>query len=335
MTEIVVENMPDIPGLRFRRFSGSVDYPAMLRVKVASDKFDKDEEVMSLEEFIHFYDHLTNCDLDKDFLLVEVDGQLIGYSRVWWDQIQDGWINYGHFASVVPEWREKGIREVMFDWCQARLKEVAGTHDPDIPKYYVSWIAPGSFEWEAILKNDGYEPIRYAFLMVRPDLENIPELPLPEGIEVRPAKPDQYRTIWEASREIFSDEWGEPEWLEEWYERWLGEPHIQPHLWQIAWCGDEVAGMVQNYISETENKEFDRKWGYTENIGVRKTHRGKGLAKALIARSLQVVKDAGMEQAALGVDAENPSGALHLYKSMGYEEYQKWVTLRKPLIMEE
>ncbi len=43
MTEIVVDDMPDIPGLRFRKFSGSADYPDMLRVKVASDRFDKDQ----------------------------------------------------------------------------------------------------------------------------------------------------------------------------------------------------------------------------------------------------------------------------------------------------
>ncbi|MCK5038663.1 MAG: GNAT family N-acetyltransferase [Thermoplasmata archaeon] len=331
MTEIVMDNMPDIPGLCFRSFNGSVDYPEMLRVVTASDKDDGDEEVSPLDEFTLYYNNLSNFDPEKDFLLVEMEGQLIGYSRVWWDKIQDGWINYGLFAAMIPEWRNKGIREVMLVWCEDRLKQIARTHDPAISKFYVSWIPPEAKEWEGLLSSSGYEPIRYSFLMVRPDLENIPDLPLPEGIEIRPVTPDHYRAIWEASREAFSDEWGEPEWQEEWYDRWLKSYYFQPKLWQIAWAGDEVAGMVRSYISKVENEELNRKWGYTENIGIRRPYRGKGLAKALIARSLQIVKDEGMEQAALGVDAENPSGALHLYKFMGFEEYQKWMTYRKPV----
>lgn len=328
---IIMPDAPHISGLRFRSIRGSEDYPDLLKVKTASDKHDGDEEVMTLEDLKHFYENLTNCDPLKDFLIVEFQGQIIGYSRVRWDKIQDGYINYGHFVVLIPEWHGKGIKEAVLQWNEARLREIADSHNPGVPKYLVSWLAPNAKDWKNILSSNDYEPIRFSFLMVRPDLENIPDLPLPEGIEVRPAKPDHYRQIWEASKEIFSDEWGEPEWQEEWYDRWLNQPIFQTELWQIAWCGDEVAGMVQSYINAAENKAFNRKWGYTENIGIRRPYRKKGLAKALIARSLQAIKAKEMEQAVLGVDAENSSGALHLYKSMGFEEYQRWVTYRKLL----
>jgi mycothiol synthase len=51
----------------------------------------------------------------------------------------------------------------------------------------------------------------------------------------------------------------------------------------------------------------------------------------LIARSFQVLKDHGMEEAALGVDAENPTGALHLYKKMGFKEDKTDYTYSKSL----
>jgi mycothiol synthase len=37
------------------------------------------------------------------------------------------------------------------------------------------------------------------------------------------------------------------------------------------------------------------------------------------AEALRRLKDAGMEEAMLGVDADNPTGALGLYEGLGFE----------------
>jgi len=39
----------------------------------------------------------------------------------------------------------------------------------------------------------------------------------------------------------------------------------------------------------------------------------------------------GMEETALGVDAQNPHGALRLYESVGYQVERRHTTYRKPL----
>jgi ribosomal protein S18 acetylase RimI-like enzyme len=64
---------------------------------------------------------------------------------------------------------------------------------------------------------------------------------------------------------------------------------------------------------------------------VRRPWRRQGLARALIARSLHVLRERGMDHAALGVDAENPNGALQLYRSMGFQVVKVFTTYRKPL----
>ncbi len=64
---------------------------------------------------------------------------------------------------------------------------------------------------------------------------------------------------------------------------------------------------------------------------MRRPWRQRGLARALIARSFRVLKDLGMTEAALGVDTENPNGALRLYQSMGFREVKRHTTFRKPL----
>ena len=92
-----------------------------------------------------------------------------------------------------------------------------------------------------------------------------------------------------------------------------------------------MVGMVRSYINHKENERYGFLRGWTEDICVRKAWRGKGIARALIARSLQTLKDHGMQHATLGVDVDNPSGALRLYESMGYQSYMEEVVLRKQL----
>jgi ribosomal protein S18 acetylase RimI-like enzyme len=74
-----------------------------------------------------------------------------------------------------------------------------------------------------------------------------------------------------------------------------------------------------------------RKIGYTEFITVRRPWRRRGLARAMLARSMAVHKAQGMIQTALGVDTDNPSGALNLYQHMGYQVTGQETTYRKPL----
>ena len=57
-----------------------------------------------------------------------------------------------------------------------------------------------------MLENSGYQPIRYFYEMVRPTLDDIPEFPLPECLEVRPVLPEHYRAIWQSIDETSQDE---------------------------------------------------------------------------------------------------------------------------------
>jgi ribosomal protein S18 acetylase RimI-like enzyme len=145
--------------------------------------------------------------------------------------------------------------------------------------------------------------------------------------------PEQYSVVWEAAREALRDDWGytEDAWTEDQYEGWLRERTFMPDLWQVAWDGSQVAGMVLNFINKDENQEYGRRRGYTENICVRRPWRRRGLARALIARSFGLLKGLGMTEAALGVDAQNPSGALELYEGMGFRAVRRVTSYRKPL----
>ncbi len=90
--------------------------------------------------------------------------------------------------------------------------------------------------------------------------------------------------------------------------------------------------MVLSYIDDRENLAYNRKRGWTEDISVRRPWRRRGLARALLVQSLHAVRQRGMQEAALGVDTQNQTGALNLYESVGFRAVKRWTTYRKPML---
>ncbi|MFH1445990.1 MAG: GNAT family N-acetyltransferase [Chloroflexota bacterium] len=328
---IEVKDAPSIEGLHFRGFRGKIDYPLMIAIINACKDADKDERSETVEDLISSYAYLNNCDPYKDMLFVEVDNETVAYSRAFWaqEEISKHYI-FSTFFFLVPKWRKKGLEKAILHWAEDHLRAIAAQHPGDSERYFETYGSEFEIEKNKLFESEGYIPVRYAFSMSRP-LDMIPEAELPEGIETRPAKPEHYKQIWQAEMEAFRDHWGYVEPTEKDYQRFISSPQFQPEYWQVAWDGDEVVGMVLNFVDEKENKEYKRKRGYTEGISVRRPWRRLGIAKALIVRSMQMFKNMGMEEVALGVDTQNPTGALRLYSNLGYQVYKKFTNYRKAM----
>ncbi|MNY69212.1 Mycothiol acetyltransferase [compost metagenome] len=61
--------------------------------------------------------------------------------------------------------------------------------------------------------------------------------------------------------------------------------------------------------------------------------RRRGLARALIVRSLRLLADEGMSESALEVDGENQTGASRVYADCGFEVVKRGAVYRKPLTL--
>jgi ribosomal protein S18 acetylase RimI-like enzyme len=75
------------------------------------------------------------------------------------------------------------------------------------------------------------------------------------------------------------------------------------------------------------------KRAWLDSVFTRRAWRRRGLARALMVRSFHLLRDRGMEVAALGVDAENPTGALGLYESLGFSVTERMTAWRRRLEM--
>jgi GNAT superfamily N-acetyltransferase len=330
--DIQIQDAPMIAGLVFRHFRGASDYPHMAAVIALSAEADHIERADSAEAIAQNHQYLSNCDPYQDMLFVEIDGEVIGYERGWWGEESEDVRIYTQVGFLAPAWRRKGIGSAMLRWLEERQRQIAQGHPTGQTRFFQQFASQYETGKIALLEAGGYQPVRYFYGMVRPTLEDIPDFPLPPGVEVRPAQPEHYPAIWTSIEEISVDEWGYQKLTETDYQAWQADKsHFQPELWQIAWepASQRVVGHVLTFIDYSENEKYQRMRGYTEDIGVVRAWRKKGLARALIARSLRAQKEAGMLESALGVDSENPSGATRLYEACGFQVARRDAIYRK------
>lgn len=332
MTKLItVTGAPPLPGLRFRGYEDESDFEKMAAVILGCKQYDQMERTDTAADIARNYRHAPNFEISKDLLFVEMDHEVIGYYRVMWYVEDNGDAIYTHFGFLRPEWRRKGIGKAVLAYLQAHIRSKAAAHPAEQPKYYQSYADETEHDSTAFLIAAGYQPVRNFYTMVRPDLENIPDLPLPAGYTIRSVEEEHLPIILAASIEAFRDHWGYSAATEPTLEEIKEDPDFDPSLWRVAWKDDQVAGMVLSYITRAENQEYQRLRGYTENICVRRPYRKQGLAHSLIAASLFALRERGMQEAALHVDTENLSGALRLYESLGFRPVSRHSTYRKPL----
>ena len=207
-TTMTITNAPEIAGLVFRSFDPEQDFPALVDLMNVCNEADHAEEIITVESMRNFYAHAVNFNPSTDMLLAQVEGYLVGCGRVNW------WVNdvgerlYGLNGCIHPEWRGKGIGRALLGWQEAHARELAATHPTTEPRFLQAFVMDTVPATVRLFERAGFTKIRYGFMMVRPNLDDVPDLPLPEGLEVRPVRPEDLRAIWEADDEAFRDHWG-------------------------------------------------------------------------------------------------------------------------------
>jgi GNAT superfamily N-acetyltransferase len=255
----------------------------------------------------------------------------VATGRTEWVDTRDGrYREYRLHGTVDPAVRGRGVGTRLLAELERRQRALAAEHANGRETVLMTFAAVGRPE-EAMLRASGYEPARWFIDMVRPTLDGVVERPMPDGLELRPVTPDQHETIWLANREAFRDHWGGSDESIEQLRRILDDPDTDTGLWLIAWDGDEVAGGVWNEIRPAENEAFGIRRGWLDSVFTRRPWRRRGLAVALIGRSLSLLRERGMTSAILGVDADNPTGAYGLYEAAGFAVHDRFVALRKPM----
>ncbi|MDP9251003.1 MAG: GNAT family N-acetyltransferase [Chloroflexota bacterium] len=320
-----------IPGLNFRRLRLPDDARPLSELHTAAAEADGTEEIDTAEEWEHWLAHPSGMDPMHDAVVVELDGRMVAYAQARVNDDNDGGRNYIAGGEVAVEQRGRGIGRALLRHNERHLRALAAAHPADVDKRLESWTYDSQLRCMRLLQSEGYETVRYFFEMLRPNLDEIPDLPLPTGLEIRPLLPEHYRQVFDADIEAFRDHWGGLDETDDAFHRHFSGPNFRPDLVRVAWDGDEVAGVVNNQVLTGYNEKTGARRAVLNGVSVRRAWRRRGLARALVADSLRVLRDAGLTSAALGVDADNPTGALGVYEATGFVVERSGRAYRKPL----
>ena len=248
--------------------------------------------------------------------VLELGGRLAGYAS--FDDRGGGRLTGDGY--VHPELRGRGVGSRIVDLYEARAQELGSGRTLE------SAALVGDGTAEELFRGRGYEPARVFWRMVA-ELSTEPPPPVwPEGIEAGPLQLTDVRAFHSALTEAFVDEWGfRAEPFEEFERRRLHAERFDPSLCLVAKDGDEIAGLALN------DWKSNGDWGWIGTLAVRSAWRRRGIGEALLRASFLEFFRRGERRVALGVDAQNPTGATRLYERAGMRVLWQAVVYRKDL----
>jgi mycothiol synthase len=273
---------------------------------------DLDATVAMLNEHsrqLHGVDDVTPADLrqywespdvelGQDILVAEENGNLVGYADI------------GLHGEHV--WLDvRGTDVASLPKLLLAIENVAAAKKPDAS--LMGYTSADDTPLRDLFASSGYDLVRHSFRM-RIELNGaLPEPEWPDGISVRTMREGEARRFYDANNASFADTWmfhAEP--YETWHHWFVEDPSFDPSLWFIAEAGDDMAGIVI-----ARKAEYEPGLGWIRILGVLPDYRQRGLGQALLRHTFGEFARRGLAAVGLGVDAENPTGAVRVYERAG------------------
>lgn len=328
-TAIRLPDSPDIPGLRYRHPRLPDDWAAIAELQTAAFSADGLDEVSTADDLAVSWGNGDGLDPERDMLLAEVDGRMVGLvaTRL---MPRDDALALESWGSVHPDVRRRGLGTALHRWGRIHLARRAAEDPRPGEREFRTWAMESERGDLALFEAEGYRRIRFGFEMRRTLTGALPVHELPDGLELRPVTPDQHRALFAAEDEAFRDHWGHHPFTDGDFVATFEHPDTDTSLWRVAWEGDEVAGVVNVAVYREENAQLGVSRGWLNRVSVRRRWRGRGLARALCAAAFVALREQNIEEAWLGVDGSNPTGALKLYEGLGFTVVRRWFAFARP-----
>jgi GNAT superfamily N-acetyltransferase len=204
------------------------------------------------------------------------------------------------------------IRELLLEKVMERVSSIAAGFPPFHRTRLASDMMASQQADIAFLEQHGFEHYDGMYVMQRSTVDPVPEQPLPAQLTLRywklesEAEQQQYLC---ALNQAFPDA---PKSLES-VKFLLDSPMWQAGTAVIAFdMQDELVASILVYPDES------RSYGITDDVFILPAWRGRGIAKALIAKGLEYLHDYGYAQVILEVKQHNLP-AVSVYQAMGYK----------------
>ncbi|MGY4770943.1 GNAT family N-acetyltransferase [Kribbella sp. CWNU-51] len=307
------------------------DAEAWADLLAAREKVDQAGEIYGAEDLIEELDE-PHLDAAHDTIGLWADGRMIGYGMV---RIAETVVDVDRVrteGTIHPEWRRRGLGTTLMRWLIHRAGELHAAKHPDAVGEVSNGTISTNTGADKLLRSFGFEEARYFIDMKRSLDQPVPDAALADGFRLQVYDLELDEALRLTHNEVFLDHWGfTPRSPESWKARHAGSRSFRGGSSYLVLDGETIAAYVLCYEWDADTELTGIRELYIGQVGTRRQYRGRGLARAALAKVLTEAAQAGYQRSGLGVDADNPTGALGLYESLGFTVHSKWITYRLPL----
>lgn len=307
------------------------DIPAIVQSMTTAVSIDGLDAPPPAEEFDRVFDQL-GADVETDSLVASTpDGQLAVFAVMFMPP-SDERHSLQLSGHVDVAFRQRGLGTFVLQWAQARAQQKLAQFTDDKPRTLSMGCREHQKDRVNLFEQAGFQPVRYFYKMERDLSQSIPDKPLADGLAVCQWRPELDEATRVAFNDSFRDHWNFFPADETIWQRWFtGTPDFRGDLSYLVLDGERVAGFTICSHNQQWNEQAGKNEGWLNDIGVIRDWRKRGVASAVIVASLRAFRAAGLAVAALGVDTQNPSGALRLYEGLGFTAVRRNITFSKTI----
>ena len=231
-------------------------------------------------------------ELGADVVLASDDGTTLWRDAAWMQDLQVPLLLVNHMTSEIS-----GL---------LRLADYLEERFPGVPVHFVGPTC--TYEISATQQ---YQDI--SIRMRRDDLDELPEVPLPEGYRVSQAKPDEsWAYLQVMNRSNYAGEAGD-----DWYKNtFSSDPEYDPSFLQLIWKGDRPVAAAAAWHRLVDGE----RWGVLHWVGVDNGERGRGLGKAVSLAALHRLRERGFQRAVL-TTGDWRLAAVAAYMRLGFRPW--------------
>lgn len=303
-----------------RPYAGEEDIAQIVDLLQACEEVDQLDQHISPEDMRHMLAH-PDIDPARDLALwCDAEHDLVGYAHLSLpaEPGEHGAVDAHISFSVHPSARSAGLEAAMLAWAETHARAVGQERGTAV--HLVSGIRDSERERRHLLEQQGFAVARSFLRMVRSLREPVPEPQLPPGFTLRAVSSDDPPEHWvNMFNETFIDHWNHHPLTVEQLLHYNSEPTYRSDLDLIAVAPDGTfAAFCMAVIDPQENARTGRSEGWINVLGTRRGYRKIGLGRAMLFAGMQKLEAERIDTVLLGVDTQNPSGALRLYESVGF-----------------
>ncbi|NUT45097.1 MAG: GNAT family N-acetyltransferase [Thermoactinospora sp.] len=235
-------------------------------------------------------------------------------------------------GGVHPAYRRRGLGRRVLDWCVATAPVLSEKAFPGVPLEINLHADDANAGLRALAEGAGFTANRWFAHMGRSLAGDLPAFTPPDGVSVVTWSPEIDEGARHVRNESFVDHWGSvPHTRESWQGYIVGTRNFLPGSSFVALHEGRPVGVLMTHTFEGYNEQAGERRAWIQIIGTLREWRGKGVAGALIAHALAAFRTQGFDTAGLGVDADNPTGAVSVYTRAGFEVFQRSTNYALPI----